>query len=345
MKKWLIILLLVGLLPISVSGIALYGNYTYGNGVYGQNTPPTILAFAPATLNLGGVPTLNETFNITFTDYDGDTVVLEWYLDNVFNQTGGNFSVYFPVEGDFNVTGNVTDEWNETSQVSWILEIRFIQIVGNITDNLIAPSVVQDGQLFIIKANLTAVGVNLTSVTAYLNLNNQFTLLSETPQNRSIGNVWSTNSTEVSWIVSAPFSPGAFPINVTYFTENGTNNGTNKNVVVDKERELMGLAVVFTVIITILFYFFLIRLLTLDIYEEHGAIKLFLVLLVLWLWLIPVNIALESQVFTSGSQDIISNLELFYSILIWVNYFITFYIVLWFIVSLIKKMQAVVKNR
>lgn len=127
MGKWLLTLLTIIICIPPASAIALYGNWTYGSGLYGVNTPPTITAFSPSdttpTYNLG----LNTTFNITFTDYDGDTVELKWFVNDAFNASDGNLTLLLNEEISYSITANLTDQYDVTQQ-NWTVTIF---IIGN----------------------------------------------------------------------------------------------------------------------------------------------------------------------------------------------------------------------
>ncbi len=94
---------------------------------------------------------------------------------------------------------------------------------------------------------------------------------------------------------------------------------------------------ILTVLFVIVFYMFLIRFFVIEIFAEHGAIKMLLLMMTLWFMLIPIGIITEMNTFIAGSPDITSLLETLYMLLMWINIFITFYFIVWFLVQMLKK--------
>ena len=102
----------------------------------------------------------------------------------------------------------------------------------------------------------------------------------------------------------------------------------------------MPIAVILTVIFVILVYFFLlITIFTQRQFNEHGLIKLLFYMTAFWVLLLPVNMAVQFNNLNGGPVAVTDHLELLYTIMIWLNSFIMFYFILWFIVQLLKKLM------
>ena len=100
----------------------------------------------------------------------------------------------------------------------------------------------------------------------------------------------------------------------------------------------MPIAVILTVIFVVSIYFFLlIRLLTERQFTEHGLIKLLFYMTAFWIMLLPVNMAIQFNDFNGGPSVVTDHLELLYEIMVWLNWFIGFYFLLWIIVQMLKK--------
>ena len=103
------------------------------------------------------------------------------------------------------------------------------------------------------------------------------------------------------------------------------------------EGENMSLATFFGLGIILLFYMGLVIFLRVDLFSQHGLIKAFIILGVAWFMLIPINLLILFNSDNGASANIISTLDLVYLIAIWANYIISFYIFLWLIISMLKK--------
>ena len=102
----------------------------------------------------------------------------------------------------------------------------------------------------------------------------------------------------------------------------------------------MPIAVILTIIFVISVYFFiLIKLFTERQFTEHGMIKLLFYMTAFWILLLPLNIAIQYNDFEGGPIVVTEHLELLYEIMVWLNWFITFYFMLWFIVQMLKKVM------
>lgn len=105
--------------------------------------------------------------------------------------------------------------------------------------------------------------------------------------------------------------------------------------------EQMPIAVILTIIFVITVYFFiLIKLFTERQFTEHGMIKLLFYMTAFWIILLPLNIAIQYNDFEGGPGVVTDHLELLYEIMVWLNWFITFYFMLWFIVQMLKKVMS-----
>jgi len=100
----------------------------------------------------------------------------------------------------------------------------------------------------------------------------------------------------------------------------------------------MPVAVIITVVSIIIIYFFILaKLITERQFTEHGMVKLMFYLIAFWVVLLPLNMALQFNVDNGGPQVVTDNLNLLHQIIVWLNYFITIYFVLWFLVQMLKK--------
>ena len=107
--------------------------------------------------------------------------------------------------------------------------------------------------------------------------------------------------------------------------------------IIQGERQ-MPIAVIGSVIFVIAIYFFiLIRLFSEREFTEHGLVKLMFFLIAFWAILLPLNMAVEFNEFNGGPPDVTDNLNLLYTIIVYLNFFITVYFILWFLVQLLKK--------
>ena len=333
--KWLICICLIFLVPI-VHGMANYGDLNYGNCNYGKNSPPTIQAFQPSDTTPDFTSPINVTFNITGDDCEDDAI-LEWFVDGKTNTTNENLSILFTEsETTFNVTGNLSDSFDFVIQ-SWIVSIN-ISISGNISDVLIVPTITADGNLMVVTVNITALNKNLTGMFAYLNINANFLFLSDTPQNKSVGNVYTNNVTQVNWFLATPLVKNKESLNVTYVDDTSASfQGVKKDLIIKGDQE-MPIAVILTVLFVIVIYFFILsKLFTERQFTESGMIKLLFYLTAFWVILLPLDMAVQFNIFNGVPVVVTSHLNLLFQIIIWINSFITFYFILWFLIELLKK--------
>lgn len=344
MKKIILIIIVLCLLIPGVLGIVNYSVYNYGVGQYGSNTPPTIITYIPTDLTPNYYIDSTHDFNITFVDYDGDDVYIYWYINQTDNVTNQNLSILFNETGLFNITANLTDTYDNT-YTTWITTITLYQLLGNISDVLIIPSVIPSGSLMIIKVNVTS-SINYTNISAYLNTNGDFKFLSETPQNQSIQNIWTTNYTEVQWYVATPAEYQRYDFNVSYTLQNTTGLLTEtERVLVTRtgdENLVIGLILVWILFIGL--YVYMIRFFTIEFFQEHGGFKMLFVLGVFWLMLIPFNISIQYNDYLGGPEGVTNLLEGIYPWIIWINWFITAYCIIWFTIKMLQKVQSSVSK-
>lgn len=98
------------------------------------------------------------------------------------------------------------------------------------------------------------------------------------------------------------------------------------------------LAEFFVIISVIVIYFLiLIRLFTEREFSEHGMIRLMFYLIAFWVVLIPLNMGIIYNDEHNGPLEITEMFELMHQIIVYLNYFITVYFILWFLVQMLKK--------
>ena len=336
MIKWLIIILTLSILltPI-VLATANFGDVNFGACDYGKNTPPSIQSFQPSDSSPEFTSPINITFNITGDDCEDDAI-LEWFLQDVQNQSDVNLSVLFTSIGTFNLTANLSDSFDKATQ-SWLIGIN-ITITGDISDVLIVPTVTSDGNMMVVTANITALDNNLTDVFANLNIEGDFIFLPSTPQNQSVGDVYTINVTQVSWFIGTPLEKKRQSLNVTYIdSTNASFQGVSEKLKIKGDQE-MSIAVAIIVIFVISVYFFILaKLFTERQFTEHGMIKLMFFMIAFWILLIPLNVAVQFNDDQGGPAAVTDNVNTLYRVMIYLNYFITVYFVLWFLVQMLKK--------
>lgn len=107
-----------------------------------------------------------------------------------------------------------------------------------------------------------------------------------------------------------------------------------------KGDDKMPLAVIISVIFVLAIYFLiLINLFNQRAFTEHGLLKILFLMIAFWAILFPINMAVLYNDANGGPAGVTDNLETMYQVMIYLNYFITFYFVLWFIFQLIKKLR------
>ena len=101
--------------------------------------------------------------------------------------------------------------------------------------------------------------------------------------------------------------------------------------------------IVFVILFVIAYYIYIVRAINLDIFSNndlsflHSGIKLLFILLNFWLLLLPINMAGRYNEYIGGASAITSNLDLFYQIILYANYFFSAYFLLWYITRILKK--------
>lgn len=103
--------------------------------------------------------------------------------------------------------------------------------------------------------------------------------------------------------------------------------------------ETMPIASILVLIFVIIVWLLLANYFRMEMFSEHGGVKMMLMLLVMWMLLLPLSIATQYGI-TNGDPTIVTDqMQLFTSILIWINVFVTFYFVVWFIIQLVRKFR------
>jgi len=90
-------------------------------------------------------------------------------------------------------------------------------------------------------------------------------------------------------------------------------------------------------IIIILYFIILIRMLTERQFTEHGLIKMMFYLIAFWVILVPLNILVQFLEHYAGPAEVIDSIQLLHQVIVWLNWFITFYFMLWILVQILKK--------
>lgn len=113
--------------------------------------------------------------------------------------------------------------------------------------------------------------------------------------------------------------------------------GSTCDFVVEGDTQ-MPIAVMLTVLFVIFVYFLMLsKLLTEREFTEHGMVKLLFYITMFWILLLPINMAIQFNDTNGGPVVVSEHLETLYIIMVWLNYFITIYFVLWLLVQLLKK--------
>lgn len=108
----------------------------------------------------------------------------------------------------------------------------------------------------------------------------------------------------------------------------------------DEVEDNMPLIIIGAMILLIALYFVvLIRLFSERAFTEHGLIKMMFHLIAFWAILIPLNISVQFLEHYAGPEDVIASIQNLHEIIIYLNYFITIYFMLWFIIQMLKKVS------
>jgi len=90
-------------------------------------------------------------------------------------------------------------------------------------------------------------------------------------------------------------------------------------------------------VIIVLYFIVLIRLFAERQFSEHGFIKMLFYLTAFWVILIPINILVIFADHYAAPEVVIEQVELLFQLMVYLNYFITIYFILWFVIQLLKK--------
>ena len=110
----------------------VFGNDTAGNFgitetriIQINNTSPNITSFYPNYTIVNITEPNNQTFNITYSDPDGDSLTIIWYQNSTQVSVSNNYTFignYFS-SGNYNITAIVTDGFL-TARQEWILKVE-----------------------------------------------------------------------------------------------------------------------------------------------------------------------------------------------------------------------------
>lgn len=90
-------------------------------------------------------------------------------------------------------------------------------------------------------------------------------------------------------------------------------------------------------LIIVLYFIVLIKMFSEREFTEHGMVRMLFYLTAFWVILIPINTLVIFLEHYAGPAEVIDSLNLLYQIIIWLNYFITVYFMLWFLIQMFKK--------
>ena len=248
-------------------------------------------------------------------------------MNNSLNSTNANLTYNFSANDILNITANLTD-WMDRTQISWFVTIQIIVSPSNISDILIIPKVTITNNILIIKANITSINQNLSNVSAYLNLKGDHNFLAETPQNQTIGALWTLNSTQIRWYVSMPSIKTVTNANITYATKTENYQGENEKVVITEPINEMEI-LIGIVIIGIAFLFLIVSFSLSN--SKHPALKLLFVYLSLIVVPIGINYVYLTSVDQNSSaavQDLLANL---YKLTVYMVVLFSVYIIIYYI--------------
>ena len=116
------------------------------------------------------------------------------------------------------------------------------------------------------------------------------------------------------------------------------NNSLQENIR-EEEVSKMSLSVIITILFVILFYLGMLKLLSDSVFAEHGLIKTAIITLSFWLLLIPMRFAIAYNDELAGPASVSSVIDSLYTVSIYINVAITFYMVIFFIVSFARSMN------
>jgi len=106
----------------------------------------------------------------------------------------------------------------------------------------------------------------------------------------------------------------------------------------DEVEDNMPLVIIGGILIVIALYFIvLIRMFAEREFTEHGMVRMLFYLTAFWVILIPVHVMSLFLEHYSGPEEVIGMITLMFQLIVWLNYFITVYFILWFLIQLFKK--------
>ncbi len=89
--------------------------------------------------------------------------------------------------------------------------------------------------------------------------------------------------------------------------------------------------------IVVLYFIVLIKMFAEREFSEHGFIKMLFYLTAFWVILLPLHISILFLDHYAGPEEVIELVEILFVVMTFLNYFITVYFVLWFLIQLLKK--------
>ncbi|MBC8500566.1 MAG: PGF-pre-PGF domain-containing protein [Nanoarchaeota archaeon] len=117
------------------------------------NDAPNITSSYPSSTNISIVEPNNQTFNISYSDSENDSLTASWYLDGVWVVNGSeyNFTGNYTNNGTYNITVQVSDYLNTTVN-TWVLTVNntdTIPVIDSFSPNFSNISVYENStQLF-----------------------------------------------------------------------------------------------------------------------------------------------------------------------------------------------------
>lgn len=114
------------------------------NVMTGTNTAPLISDYSPANANVNMESTESVTFSVVKSDADGDTLTVQWYLNDqaISGATADSYQLSNPKNGSHTVKVIVSDS-NSSVQKSWT-----VNVIEAITLSFSTPTTVETASLF-----------------------------------------------------------------------------------------------------------------------------------------------------------------------------------------------------
>jgi serine protease AprX len=93
--------------------------------IFINNTAPSITSFYPNITNINIAESNNQTFNITYSDINNDSITVTWYQNGTIVSNSDNYTFLgnFSTEGSYNITVIINDSSLTDSQ-SWNLTVN-----------------------------------------------------------------------------------------------------------------------------------------------------------------------------------------------------------------------------